>query len=425
MGLLIDKASAALANARSLGDECGRIFTKLDEQRILADADALESRTDERNALPLYGLTVSLKDLFDEAGEVTTAGSLLFKSAPPAKADATVVSRLKAAGALIFGRTNMTEFAYSGIGINPHNGTPGCFFNPALVPGGSSSGAGVSVAHGLCDIAMGTDTGGSVRIPAAVNGLYGYKPTQTTIPLAGVHPLSSSFDSVGPLTTSLERTIRCLNVIRDEPLSINSRQRSLRLAIPADTFTDGLDSTVAKAFEEQCQCLAAAGHQLEAVSLRELIPLTPSMRLMVSSEAMAIYKDHLDTLETQGDSRVLARIRQCEDVTAADLQRYTLQREEAVNVFSRILQPYDALLSPTLMCERPSIDEVEKNFNAHNASMLRNTTYVNLTDGCALTIPVRRSTLPPSALMVCGPNMTDNKVLGAASIIDTVLREAI
>jgi len=424
MGLITDKANTALAKARALGDECGRIFTQLDEARILADAQALELRAEERDALPLYGLSVSLKDLLDEAGQTTSAGSVILQDAPNAEADALVVSRLKAAGALVFGRTNMTEFAYSGLGLNPHHGTPGCIFDSTRVPGGSSSGAALSVAHDICDIAIGTDTGGSVRIPAAINGLYGFKPTQKTVPLVGVHPLSPSFDSVGPLSHTLDGTVRCLNVIRDEKLSLNNEHRSLRLAVPRDTFIEGLDRSVADAFEQQCDSLLAAGHQLELVSLRKLNTLTPALKLIVSAEAQAIYKPFLQRLETEGDPHVLARIHQSDNLTQVDIQQYSEQREEAVNYFNVAMQSYDALLSPTLMCERPGIEEAAQQFNKHNAAILRNTTYINLTDGCGLTIPVARQGLPPSALMVCGPHMSDNSVLGAATIIDKCLRSS-
>ena len=218
MGQIKDKAARALKKAKALGEECDRIFVELNEARILADAAALDAARASNKSLPLYGVTISLKDLFNEAGKRTTAGSTVLKDIEPARRDAEVVARLKAAGALIFGRTSMTEFAYSGVGMNPHYGTPGCIYDKSLVPGGSSSGAALSVAHGLCDIAMGTDTGGSVRIPAAINGLYGYKPTQQSVSLEGVHPLSPSYDSAGPLASTLEHTLTCLNVIRHSPL---------------------------------------------------------------------------------------------------------------------------------------------------------------------------------------------------------------
>ena len=267
MGQIKDKAARALSKARALGDECDRIFLELNEARILADAAALDAARASNQSLPLYGLTVSLKDLFDEAGKRTTAASKVLEQVEPAARDGEVVARLKVAGALMFGRTNMTEFAYSGVGINPHFGTPGCIYDRSQVPGGSSSGAALSVAHGLCDLAMGTDTGGSVRIPAAMNGLYGFKPSQKSVSLAGVHPLSSSFDSVGPLAGSLDLILTCMYVIRSEPVEKIELQRPLKFAIPEDTFTDDLDETVALAFHEAVHQLSEAGHEVHLVSL--------------------------------------------------------------------------------------------------------------------------------------------------------------
>jgi len=426
MGQIKDKAARSLAKANALGEECQRIFTELNEARILSDAAALDASSGSNQALPLYGKTVSLKDLFDEAGKRTTAGSLVLQDVEPARRDADVVSRLKAAGALIFGRTNMSEFAYSGVGMNPHHGTPGCIYDPSKVPGGSSSGAALSVAHQLCDIAMGTDTGGSVRVPAAVNGLYGFKPSQKSVSLEGVHPLSPTYDSVGPLTSSLELLITCMQVIRQEPITIlapepAAPERALKLAIPEDTFTDHLDESVALAFHESVQQLNDAGHEIHLVSFAELVELTGALRLTVSAEGRAFYKNHLETLKTQGDQHVLARLHQSDDLTAEDIAMYSEQRQQAITLFNDRLAPFDALLAPTIRCERPSISEAQTDFNKVNVSLLTNTTYINLVDGCAMTIPVQRTGLPPAALMVCGANNQDASVIGVSQIIDRIV----
>lgn len=421
MGQIKDKAQRALGKANALGDERNKIFVELNEARILADAAALDAARASNKNLPLYGVTVSLKDLFDESGQRTTAGSKVLQSVPPARRDAEVVARLKAAGALMFGRTSMSEFAYSGVGMNPHHGTPGCIFNPSLVPGGSSSGAALSVAHGLCDIAMGTDTGGSVRLPAAVNGLYGFKPTQSKVSMDGVHKLSPTYDSVGPLSGKLDLVMKCLSVIATEPLRFAELSKPLKLAIPHDTFTDELDETVALAFHESVHKLNQAGHEIHLVSFSELTELTSALRMTVSAEAQGQYKDYLEILETDGDPHVLARIHQSDDVTEEDMQTYRSQRQQAKQVFADRLASFDALLAPTIMRERASMAEAETDFNKVNGALLRNTTYINLVDGCAMTLPVAREEMPPSALMICGVNGQDENVVAVSKVIDTAL----
>ncbi len=424
MGKIKDKAARALEQADALGDEKTRIFTELHAPRVLSDAAALDASRGANKNLPLYGKLISIKDLFDEQGKRTTAGSTVLADREPARRDAEVVERLKAAGALIFGRTSMTEFAYSGVGQNPHHGTPGCVFDKSNVPGGSSSGAGLSVAHGLCDIAMGTDTGGSVRLPAAINGLYGYKPSRQSVSLTGVHPLSSSYDSAGPLATSLDDIITCMNVIRSQPLNLEAATRPLKFAVPEDTFTDDMDASVALAFHESVHKLSEAGHEVHLVSFSELVELTSALRLTVSAEAQAYYKEYLERLKTEGDQHVLARLHQSDGMTAADLDEHAGRRGEAMKIYKQRLQPFDALLAPTIKCETPSLASAEEDFNSVNAALLRNTTYINLVDGCAMAMPVARDNMPPASLMVCGVNGFDEQVLSACQVIDQVLSPA-
>src|ERR1700730_3584612 len=195
---------AALAQITDPGGEGARTSVKVYAERARAAADAQDQlRKAGYTASPLAGLPVSLKDLFDVAGERTLAGSKALDDTPPAQCDAAIVARLRAAGAVLIGRTNMTEFAFSGVGINPHYGTPGNPYDRRLIPGGSSSGAAVSVSDGGAVVAIGTDTGGSVRIPAAPCGIVGFKPTQKRIPRDGVTTLSTTLDSIGPLANSV------------------------------------------------------------------------------------------------------------------------------------------------------------------------------------------------------------------------------
>jgi aspartyl-tRNA(Asn)/glutamyl-tRNA(Gln) amidotransferase subunit A len=226
---LVERALAAIEDPRGEGT---RTFLRVHRDAALSTADRIDadSRMGAR-PLPLAGMPISIKDNFDEAGVVTLAGSTVLKGAPAAARDSIVAERLRAAGAILIGRTNMTEFAYSGLGINPHYGTPRNAFEraSARIPGGSSSGAAVSVTDGMAVAAIGTDTGGSVRIPAALNGLVGFKPTARRVPLDGVLPLSLTLDSAGPIARTVTECVRL-----DRVLSASSRRTARhRLARPA------------------------------------------------------------------------------------------------------------------------------------------------------------------------------------------------
>ena len=224
---------------------------------------------------PFAGIPVSVKDLFDIRGQVTRAGSRALEDSAPAEADAPVVARLRRAGFIVIGRTNMTEFAYSGIGINPHYGTPKSAWNRSVghVPGGSSSGAAVSIADGMAYGALGTDTGGSCRIPAAYNGIVGYKPTQRRVPLDGGVPLSFSLDSFGPLANSTECCAILDAVLANEPVTpLRPRPiKGMRLAVPTTVALDDLDEAVAKTFERALQALSQAGALIERIEVPELL----------------------------------------------------------------------------------------------------------------------------------------------------------
>src|SRR5438132_12826515 len=214
---------AALARIADPEGEGRRVFVKVYDAAARAAADAQDRlRKAGYVASPLAGIPVSIKDLFDVAGEVTLAGSQALDDTPPAEADAPIVARLKAAGAVIIGRTNMTEFAFSGVGINPHYGTPGNPYDRSLIPGGSSAGAPISVADGMAAVAIGTDTGGSVRIPAALCGLVGFKPTQYRVPREGATPLSTTLDSVGPVGLSVACCALTDAVMAGEPPELPS-----------------------------------------------------------------------------------------------------------------------------------------------------------------------------------------------------------
>jgi aspartyl-tRNA(Asn)/glutamyl-tRNA(Gln) amidotransferase subunit A len=202
-----DLTEACLARIEDETGEGVRAFLSTDAEGAIATADFMDARRSAGRApSPYAGIPISLKDLFDVAGEVTAAGSTILRSSEPVTADATCVARLRAAGFVFLGRTNMTEFAYSGVGVNPHYGTPKSVWDRAQgrIPGGSSSGAAVSVADGMAYVGLGTDTGGSCRVPAAFNGITGYKSSTGRVPRDGVFPLSDTLDTVGPLANSVQ-----------------------------------------------------------------------------------------------------------------------------------------------------------------------------------------------------------------------------
>src|SRR5215471_9997033 len=286
---LTEEALARIADPKGEGQ---RAFVKVYKTQALAAADASDAlRKAGLAPSPLAGIPVSIKNLCDVAGETTLAGSRALDDAPPAKADAPVVARLRAAGAVIVGSTNMSEFAFSGVGFNPHYGTPG---NPAdrkRVPGGSSSGAAVSVADRMAVAALGTDTGGSVRIPAAVCGIVGFKPTARRVPIDGVVPLSTSLDSIGPLANSVECCAIVDAVFAGEPVAVPEAAplTGLRFGIPKQIVMDDLDPVVAKAFERACTALAAKGVKVDQIDLPQLneLPAINAKGGFAASEAYA------------------------------------------------------------------------------------------------------------------------------------------
>src|SRR5438105_15169433 len=271
-----DLVEAALAQITDPAGEGARTFVKVYAENARAAADAQDRlRKAGYVASPLAGLPVSLKDLFDVAGERTLAGSKALDDSPPAQRDAPIVTRLRAAGAVLIGRTNMTEFAFSGVGINPHYGTPGNPYDRRLIPGGSSSGAAVSVGDGQAVVAIGTDTGGSVRIPAALCGITGFKPTQYRIPRDGAVPLSTTLDSIGPLANSIACCAIADAVMAGEPPIAPAAVpvEAMRLGVPQSYVLDGLAPEVANAFAAACTALSRAGARVVDIPLTELAEL--------------------------------------------------------------------------------------------------------------------------------------------------------
>jgi aspartyl-tRNA(Asn)/glutamyl-tRNA(Gln) amidotransferase subunit A len=422
---------AALARAQDKSGEGSRAFTRLYAEGAALAADAADGLARAGGTpAPLAGIPVSIKDLFDVAGETTLAGSVALKSAPPAGADAVIVRRLRAAGAVIVGKTNMTEFAFSGLGLNPHNGTPASPWDRKTrrIPGGSSSGAGVSVADGMALAAIGTDTGGSVRIPAAFNGVVGFKPTARRVPTAGCFPLSSTLDSIGPLAP----TVACCALVDaimagEDPAPLPQRPLTgLRFALPQRYVVDGLDAAVSAAYSAALARLSAAGARLVELPIAELeeIPRIMAKGALVTVEAFAVHRQLLAAEGAKYDPRVSSRIRLGGNAAAADYYDMLSQRAELIARVSRVTADYDAVLCPTVAIAAPAIAPLERDDDLYvktNLAVLRNTTAFNFLDRCAVSLPIHRSGEAPVGLMVVGEPMADRALLAVAAAIEKVM----
>lgn len=406
--------------------ELGRIFARLDPARVRSAAREADTTAEAGARLPLHGLTVSIKDLFDEAGEVTGAGSAVLLGAPPAAEDAPAVARLRAAGAVPFGRTTMTEFAYSGVGLNPHYGTCGNAADPRRIPGGSTSGGAVAAARGLCDVALGSDTGGSVRVPAALNGLAGFKPSQAAVPRAGVFPLSGSFDSVGPLAADVE-TCALVHAVLSETegrLDPLAGVRGLRIGALQGFWTDGLDAAVAGDLQAALDALSRAGAEIEDVQAPFLEVAGRCNRVIVACEAHAIHAGRMAALEEGGDPLILRRLRFAETVTPEQEAEARALRAEAMAGWRRLCADYDVLLAPTVATVAPLLWEAHEDFDRLNGLMLRNTGAINFADGCAATLPMQAPGELPTGLMLCGAPGADWRCLDIASRIELLVARA-
>ena len=408
------------AQAASASDACKSAFVRLFEPESPAPLNST-----------LGGLAVSIKDLFDVAGYTTSAGSVVLAKAPPAAADCPAVARLRAAGASLVGHTNMTEFAFSGLGLNPHHGTP---LNPITlkidgerrIPGGSSSGAAVSVATGAAWAALGSDTGGSIRIPAALCGLVGFKNTQRLTPIEGTVPLSTSLDTACAITHSVRDAVllhEILSARRVQP--VNKPLKDCRFGVVSHYFQDGMDATVAAAFESTLNRLSQAGAQIEEVILPPLLKALPS-GLIAAAEAWAWHR-HLMTRQIDAyDPRVAQRILVGKDVSAADYIDRLNARRSWMAAMEMCLQGFDAMLCPTVPVIapllQPLIDSDEAYFAA-NGLLLRNCAVVNALDGCAISLPCHEpgNNNHPVGLMLWSTALKDDLILDIALQVEHLL----
>ena len=442
LAALADDLAGGRTSARKLVDDCltkiadtsgegARTFIHVDAEAAIEAAEAMDRLREVKAApSPFAGIPVSIKDLFDIRGQVTRAGSRALEDSAPAEADASVVARLRRAGFVVIGRTNMTEFAYSGIGINPHYGTPKGAWQRSVghVPGGSSSGAAVSVVDGMAHGALGTDTGGSCRIPAAYNGIVGFKPTQRRVPLDGGVPLSFTLDSFGPLA----RTAQCCAVLdavlaNETFVPLQPRPiRGMRLAVPTTLVLDGLDDAVAQAFDRALEALSRQGALIERIEVPEFLDVGV-MNTKGGFAAAESYAWHRYLIASHGDvydPRVSMRILRGEAISAADYIDLLEARKSLIARATVRLAPYDALVLPTTANTPPRIADLadDKAFAKENLRSLRNCTLINMIDGCAISLPCHREGEVPVGLMLAATGGSDRRIFELAAAMEGVIR---
>jgi aspartyl-tRNA(Asn)/glutamyl-tRNA(Gln) amidotransferase subunit A len=410
------------------------VFVKVYGEQALVSADFYDRmRWQGAHLGPYAGIPISIKDLFDVAGDTTLAGSVVLKGEVPAEVDAPVVARLRAAGFIVLGRTNMTEFAFSGLGLNPHYGTP---LNPwdrpsGRIPGGSSSGAAVSVTDGMAFAAAGTDTGGSCRIPAALCGLVGFKPTASRVPLTGAYPLAPSLDSIGPLANSVACCTALDAIFAGQPLPERVVEdgamtaADLHLGVLSNYVTNDLDAPVAAAYGRAVNALAAAGVKLSEVQVPELakLPDLNSKGGMAAAECYAGHRARLAKDRGHYDPRVATRILRGREQDAADYIDLCNARVELAQQMADRLHKFHAVLMPTTPVTAPRLADLTQDeaYVRINALMLRNPSIINFIDGCAISIPCHEPGTAPVGLSLFGLRNTDRQLLTAAAVIEPIV----
>lgn len=427
---LVEQALDRIANPQGEG---ARAFVAVHAEAARAAADESDRRRKQGRTLPaLSGLPVSVKDLFDEAGSVTKAGSRVLEHATPATKAAPALANLRKAGLISVGRTSMTEFAFSGVGINPHSGTPANPWDRAnrRIPGGSSSGAAISVTDGMAALGIGSDTGGSCRIPAALTGLVGYKPTASRISTAGTVPLSFTLDSVG----SLGRTVSCCwaadralsgqSIIPTEAPAADT-VTAPRLGVLRNYVTAGMDHTVARTYEQALQKLEQAGAVLTDVTFPELgtLPEINGLGGFPAPESLTWHAKLIENHADLYDPFVLKRILRGKEQTAVDYVTLRLRRDALIAKAADALDAYDAILMPTVPVIAPRIDDLHDDaaYTATNLLLLRNPTITNFLDRCAISLPCHEEGSAPVGVMAMGAHMGDDRLFAIAAWMEEAL----
>jgi aspartyl-tRNA(Asn)/glutamyl-tRNA(Gln) amidotransferase subunit A len=430
-------------------------FLHVDRGAALAQADAMDLlRSSAAAPSPYAGIPISIKDLFDITGQVTRAGSTVLANRPAATQDATAVARLRRAGFVLIGRTNMSEFAFSGLGMNPHHGTPrnpwerpttpatsqadaGAPASPrpraganhqGRIPGGSSSGAAISVTDAMAHAALGTDTGGSCRIPAAFTGLVGYKPTASRVPRTGAIPLSTTLDSIGPIA----RSVACCATLdailaNDSPPNLTDRPLAgMRFAVPTTFVLEDMDADVAEHFERSLSRMSAAGARIERIAIPEFADI-PAINAKGGFSAAESYAWHRPLIESGGaayDPRVLTRIQRGATQTAADFIDLLAARRSFIAAVEERVARFDAIIYPTTPVVPPRIAALQSDdeFFKVNGLVLRNPAVINLLDGCAISIPNHAEGEPPTGLMLACPGGLDHQLFRCAVAAEPIVR---
>jgi len=424
---LVEKSLAAIADNAEDG---GPVFLSVDAEQAQASADYMDAlRAAGRAPSRFAGIPFSVKDLFDINGQVTTAGSVVRMDEEAARCDAVAIERLKLAGFVAIGRTNMTEFAYSGVGLNPHYGTPKSIYDRQIgrIPGGSSAGAAVSVADGTCGLAIGTDTGGSCRVPAAFNGIVGYKSSHGRVPLDGVYPLASSFDTVGPLA----RSVQCCasadalmgrdwdGVIAERPL------KGLKLGVPQSLVLDDLDDDVAMVFGAALTRLACNGVEIVDVDFRELEDLASinSGGGIAAVEAYGVHRHGLETCEDGYDQRVRTRILAGAKISAHDFIALQTRRGEMIRRADELMDGLDGFVMPTCPHIPAAITDLDDDgdYSRINLMALRNTFVGNFLNRCAISVPAHAQGDAPVGLMLMAPLMADKALFSVANAVESII----
>lgn len=425
-------------SAERLEKALGRIADPVGEGQwvfthVWADEARKAAAESDRRALdgkaigPLDGAIISIKDLFGVAGETTRAGASVLRHCEPETRDAAIISRLRAAGAILIGRTNMSEFAFSGVGNNMHFGTPGNPFDRARIPGGSSSGAVVSVMDDMADIGIGSDTGGSLRIPAALSGAVGFKPTSGQTPTMGAFPLSTTLDVVGPIARNVADCAVADAIMRGtaplQPMAVDPRKTAF--IVPRGRLFDDTTPEVFAAFEQAMNCMRGAGieiidgsieTELDALAELDALGAFPSFELAGTLTSLGIH----DLGEV--DPRIRVRIEKSRGVTGESYAEMLRRRGELVAKMDARLQMLPTLLLPTVPMTAPLIADIQEDapFDRVNMALLRNTRVANLFDLPSISLPIPCNGLPVG-LMLMGRRGNDQALLNVATVVEKIL----
>jgi aspartyl-tRNA(Asn)/glutamyl-tRNA(Gln) amidotransferase subunit A len=419
-----------IENIKNASGEGAKSFLYVAEDEAITTAqsqDALLKKGLQNG--PLSGVTVSIKDLFDISGQVTASGSNVLRDNASATVDSEVVSHIRRAGGIVVGRTNMTEFAYSGLGLNPHFGTP---LNPydrsnGRIPGGSTSGGAISVTDQMAIIAVGSDTGGSCRIPAALCGIVGFKSTASRYSMAGILPLSRSLDSVGVLAPTVQCCQIMDGILFDGP-KINNFEVSidrLNIGVVENVVLEGMDKDVKKNYLRTIEVLKKSGANLRTINSKvfERVIQLQGQPKIVSAEANSEFETILALKGKGVDPRVSTRITKGKEITSAVYIQTLVERKLLIQAWQKEFLNDDVWVMPTVPVIAPLLDDLrldEKYFEC-NSLMLRNPGLINFLDGCALSIPNHFGEGPPSGLMLVSPGNTDESLLRCGVAVEKML----